>query len=59
MAERVPTVYATIGTGLAEDGYPYGNHHPAVRYDEAALPLGAAVFAGCALDMGHGPQGAG
>ena len=50
VAERVPTVYATIGTGLAEDGYPYGNHHPAVRYDEEALPLGAAVFAACALD---------
>lgn len=59
VAERVPTVYATIGTGLTEDGYPYGSHHPAVRYDEAALPLGAAVFAGCALDMGRGPQGAG
>lgn len=49
-AERIPTVYATIGTGLAADGYRYGNHHPQVRYDERALPLGAAVFAACAVD---------
>lgn len=50
-SERVPTVYATIGTGLAADGYRYGNHHPAVRYDEDILPLGAAVFAACAVDF--------
>jgi len=51
VAERVPTVYATVGTGLAGDGYRYGNHHPAVRYDEGILPLGAAVFAKCAADF--------
>lgn len=47
VARKVPTAYLTIGTGRAEDGYRYGNHHPKVRYDEGVLPLGAAVLAGC------------
>ncbi|HIR84048.1 MAG TPA: amidohydrolase [Candidatus Galloscillospira excrementavium] len=51
VAERVPTAYLTIGTGRAEDGYLYGNHHPKVVYDEGVLPLGAAVLARCAEDF--------
>ena len=51
VAERVPTAYLTIGTGRAEDGYLYGNHHPKVLYDEGVLPLGAAVLARCAEDF--------
>lgn len=47
VAQKVPSAYLTIGTGRAEDGYRYGNHHPKVLYDESVLPLGAAVLAGC------------
>lgn len=49
VSELVPTVYLNIGSGLPEDGYAYGNHHPAVAYDEAILPVGAASLAACAL----------
>jgi len=45
----LPMVYLNIGSGLPEDGYAYGNHHPAVVYDEAILPVGAAALAACAL----------
>ena len=47
VAQKVPSAYLTIGTGRAEDGYRYGNHHPKVLYDESVLPMGAAVLAGC------------
>lgn len=47
-AQQIPSVYLTIGTGEAKDGYIYGNHHPAVRYHEDALAVGAAAYAVCA-----------
>jgi amidohydrolase len=50
IAERVPSVYLTLGTGLPEDGYLYGNHHPRVKYPEEILPLGSAAFCACAMD---------
>lgn len=49
IAQQIPAVYLTVGTGTAADGHPHGNHHPAVTYSEDVLPLGAAVYAGCAL----------
>ena len=47
-AQQIPSVYLTIGTGEAKDGFCYGNHHPSVRYDESALSVGAAAYAICA-----------
>lgn len=47
-AQQIPSVYLTIGTGEAKDGFCYGNHHPSVRYDESALSIGAAAYAICA-----------
>lgn len=51
MAKEVPAVYLTIGTGEAADGYCYGNHHPAVRYDEAVLEAGARAYRACAMAL--------
>ena len=42
IAEKVPSVYLTVGTGEEKDGFLYGNHHPMVRYDENCMPAGAA-----------------
>lgn len=60
LGQQLPITYFTIGTGLAQDGYAYGNHHPKVRYDEDALPVGTALLAGCAagwLQARAGAQG--
>ncbi len=49
LGERIPITYFTIGTGLPEQGYAFGNYHPQVVYDEQAVPAGAAVLASCAF----------
>lgn len=42
--------YLFIGAGPDEEnGYLYGQHSPKVIFNEAVLPLGAAVMAGCAV----------
>lgn len=45
IAARVPSVFLFLGAGC-NDGR--GLHDPAVRFDEAALPAGAAALAGVA-----------
>ena len=34
-----------LAAGRPQDGYCYPQHHPQVRFDEACLPAGAAVYA--------------
>ncbi len=46
---RVPGVYFRLSMGSWEEGYRINSHHPAVRFDEDAMPNGAAVFAHCTL----------
>lgn len=48
VAERVPSLFLTLGTGSPEEGYPLFVHNPATRINEAALPVGTAVYAHCA-----------
>lgn len=46
---RVPSAYFFIGAGPdRENGYPYSQHNPKVRFNEDMLPLGAAGYAYCA-----------
>jgi amidohydrolase len=45
ISQRIPSVMAAICAGNGENGL----HHPAVLFDEAALPYGAAAYAGFAL----------
>lgn len=49
VADRVPSAFIILGAAV-EDGVKYGQHHPKVRYDEACLPIGAAVYAQVATD---------
>ena len=49
VAMRVPSAYFFIGAGPdRENGYPYSQHNPKVRFNEDILPLGAAGYAHCA-----------
>jgi len=50
VAERVPSAFLALSAGSSEDGYAYPLHHPKVRFDEDALPAGAAIYAGCAME---------
>ena len=47
---RVPSVYLSIGTGHEKDGFPYGQHHPKVIFDESCMKNGAAAYAACAWE---------
>ena len=49
VAERVPSAFVILGAAVGT-GVKYGQHHPKVMYDEACLPIGAAVYAQVAED---------
>lgn len=49
VTQQVPSVFMGLGAGGPEPIYNRaGSHHPAIVFNEDALPLGAAVLAGCA-----------
>lgn len=51
-AERVPSVFAFLGTGNpALPGTTWPSHHPRFDIDEAALPSGVLALAAAALDL--------
>lgn len=54
-AECAPASYVILGGGNSEEGYPHRNHHPAYRFSEAALPVGARYEAALALDILRNP----
>ena len=48
VSQHVPSLMLGIpASGLGDTVYP--QHHPKVRFDESALPLGAAAYAYCAV----------
>ena len=49
VASRVPTVPMFLAAGNSNDGYRYPAHNPKVRFDESALPVGAAAHAYLAI----------
>ncbi|MBR5232076.1 MAG: amidohydrolase [Clostridia bacterium] len=49
ISHEVPTVMLALAAGHPRDGYLHGLHHPQTRFDENALPFGAAALAGMAL----------
>ncbi len=51
-AERVPSVALALAAGEASRGYTHPLHHPAVVFDEDALPVGAALYAMAATALG-------
>ena len=49
ISQKVPSVMVALAAGNPSKGYTYPLHHPKVRFDEEALPVGAAIHAYCAL----------
>lgn len=46
ISQQIPAVMVALAAG--DPGYPL--HHPKVRFDEDALPYGAAIYAQCAIN---------
>lgn len=49
ISQEVPSIMLAMAAGHPENGYRYPQHHPMARFDEAALPVGAAVHAHTAM----------
>ncbi len=49
VSHAVPSLMVALAAGNPKDGYVYPTHHPKTRFDEAALPIGAAIYAQMAL----------
>ena len=49
ISHQVPSVMLALAAGNTSEGYTYPLHHPKVRFDERALPAGAAAFAQVAV----------
>lgn len=50
VSHAVPSLMVALAAGRPHDGYDFPAHHPKVRFDDAALPAGAAVYAKLALE---------
>ena len=49
ISRKIPAVMVALAAGNPSKGYTWPLHHPKVRFDEEALPTGAAIHAYCAL----------
>ena len=49
ISHEIPTIMIALAAGHPEEGYRYPLHHPKVKFDEDALPIGAAIYAYTAL----------
>ncbi len=49
ISRAVPSAMLALAAGEPEKGFDKPLHHPAVMFDEAAMPSGAAVLAQCAM----------
>jgi amidohydrolase len=54
--EKVPGVFWFIGTGNPDRGFTHPLHSPLFDFDEAVLPVGAALHAQCAADFLSAPS---
>ena len=50
VTHAVPSLMVALAAGRPQDGCGYPAHHPKTRFDESALPVGAAVYAAMALN---------
>ena len=50
VSHAVPSLMVALAAGRPSEGYAFPAHHPKVKFDEAALPVGAAVYAAMALN---------
>lgn len=44
VSHKVPTVGFFLTAGSSQEGYPYGQHHPKVKFDDSVLACGSAVY---------------
>lgn len=49
ISHAVPSLMVALTAGDPAEGYVHPAHHPRVRFDESALPVGAAVYTAMAL----------
>ncbi|MGN0164691.1 MAG: M20 family metallopeptidase [Lachnospiraceae bacterium] len=49
VSQEVPSIMLALAAGQPDKGYKYPQHHPMVKFDEAALPEGSAVYAYTAM----------
>lgn len=49
VSQEVPSIMIALAAGDPELGYQYPQHHPKVKFDEAALISGSAVYAYTAM----------
>ena len=49
VSQEVPSIMLALAAGRPDQGYPYPQHHPKVRFDEAVLTSGSAVYAYTAM----------
>lgn len=49
VSQKVPSVMLALAAGQPEKGYIYPQHHPKVKFDEEALPVGSMVYAYTAM----------
>ena len=49
VSQRVPTVVLSLAAGERGKGYDHPLHSSRVRFDESALPIGAAIYAAAAI----------
>lgn len=47
---NVPGSYLNLSFGSREEGYLFGGHHPKIRHNEDALPIGSAIYAQVAIE---------
>lgn len=49
VSQQVPSIMLALAAGQPEKGYCYPQHHPKVKFDEAVLAGGSAVYAYTAM----------
>ena len=47
---HVPGTYLNLSFGSKDEGYLFGGHHPKIRHNEDALPIGSAIYAQVAME---------
>ena len=50
VSNEIPSVFLGVPAGRPDDGYIYPQHHPKARFQEEALPCGAAAYAQVAME---------
>lgn len=49
VSHKIPTIMVALAAGNSDKGYTHPLHHPQVKFDEDALPVGAAIYAHIAM----------